>query len=176
MSEMASATSPFHPRPRQRPRTATWARRTHLELAALRGAVPCARLHARQVLWEWGLAVLNEAAELVVSELVTNAVQASAEAAARPARDDAGPGGLLVPTVWLWLTSDGREVVVEAGDGSPRPPAPAAPGQDEEGGRGLLLVETLSQAWGYYVPAEEPDADGLKKAARKIVWALFTQP
>jgi anti-sigma regulatory factor (Ser/Thr protein kinase) len=171
MSEMASATPPFHHRLRQRPRTGTWARRTHLELGALRGAVPCARLHTRLVLWEWGLSGLDEAAELVVSELVTNAVQASVEAA-RPGLDDGEPAG--VPGVWLWLTSDGREVVVEVGDGSPRPPVPAAPDRDEEGGRGLLLVETLSQAWGYYFPADEPDADGPIKAARKIVWALFT--
>src|SRR3981081_1170972 len=143
MSEMAAATPPF----RQRPRTGTWARRTHLELGALRGAVPSARLHARQVLWEWGLSDLNEAAELVVSELVTNAVQASVEAA-RPGLQDAGWTG--VPAVWLWLTSDGRQVVVEVGDGSPRPPVPAAPDRDEEGGRGLLLVETPSQAGGYY--------------------------
>jgi anti-sigma regulatory factor (Ser/Thr protein kinase) len=172
MSEMASATPPFHHPRRQRPRTGTWARRTHLELGALRGAVPCARLHTRQVLWEWGLSGLNEAAELVVSELITNAVQASVEAARRDL-DDGEPAG--VPGVWLWLTSDGREVVVEVGDGSPRPPVPAAPDRDEEGGRGLLLVETLSQAWGYYFPADEPDADGPEKAARKIVWALFTR-
>lgn len=168
---MASATPPFHHRLRQRPRTGTWARRTHLELGALRGAVPCARLHTRQVLWEWNLSGLDEAAELVVSELVTNAVQASVEAA-RPALDEGEPAG--VPSVWLWLTSDGREVVVKVGDGSPRPPVAAAPDRDEEGGRGLLLVETLSRAWGYYFPADEPDADGPEKAARKIVWALFT--
>jgi anti-sigma regulatory factor (Ser/Thr protein kinase) len=173
MSEMGPVTPPFHHRRPQWPRTGTWARRTHLELGALPGAVPCARLHARQVLWEWRLSDLNEAAELVVSELVTNAVQASVEAA-RPGLDDSEPA--RVPAVWLWLTSDGRQVVVEVGDGSPRPPVPADPERDEEGGRGLLLVETLSQAWGYYFPADEPDADGAKKAAQKIVWALFTRP
>jgi anti-sigma regulatory factor (Ser/Thr protein kinase) len=171
MSEMGSATPPFQHR--QRPRTGAWARRTHLELGALRGAVPCARLHARQVLWEWRLSGLNEAAELVVSELVTNAVQASVEAA-RPGLDEGEPAS--VPAVWLWLTSDGRQVVVEVGDGSPRPPVPAAPERDEESGRGLLLVETLSQAWGYYFTADEPDVEGANKAARKIVWALFTRP
>lgn len=168
---MASATPPFHHRLRQRPRTGTWARRTHLELGALRGAVPCARLHTRQVLWEWNLSGLDEAAELVVSELVTNAVQASVEAA-RLGLAEGEPAG--IPGVWLWLTSDGREVVVKVGDGSPRPPVAAAPDRDEEGGRGLLLVETLSRAWGYYFPADEPDAEGPEKAARKIVWALFT--
>jgi hypothetical protein len=33
---------------------AQWPLRSFLELGALPGAVPYARLHARQVLWEWG--------------------------------------------------------------------------------------------------------------------------
>src|SRR6266851_4336851 len=32
----------------------SWQLRTLLGLAALPSAVPCARLHVRQVLWEWG--------------------------------------------------------------------------------------------------------------------------
>jgi len=31
-----------------------WPLRSYLELGALPSAVPCARLHAKQVLWEWG--------------------------------------------------------------------------------------------------------------------------
>jgi hypothetical protein len=50
--------------------------RSQLELGALASAVPCARLHARQVLWEWGAGELAETAELLVSELVTNGVKA----------------------------------------------------------------------------------------------------
>jgi hypothetical protein len=38
---------------------------------------PCARLHARVVLDKWGLSIV-EATELIVSELVTNAVTVSA--------------------------------------------------------------------------------------------------
>jgi hypothetical protein len=34
---------------------ARWPLRSALDLGALPGAVPCARLHARQVVWEWGL-------------------------------------------------------------------------------------------------------------------------
>jgi hypothetical protein len=37
------------------PLAARWPLRTFLELGALPGAVPCARLHARNVLGEWGL-------------------------------------------------------------------------------------------------------------------------
>ena len=32
-----------------------WPLRSYLELGALPTAVPCARLHARHLLWEWGL-------------------------------------------------------------------------------------------------------------------------
>ena len=32
-----------------------WPLRSSLELGALPAAVPCARLHARQLAWEWGL-------------------------------------------------------------------------------------------------------------------------
>jgi hypothetical protein len=55
-----------------------WPLRTFMELGALAGAVPCARLHARQVLWEWAVtAELRENSEQVVSELISNAVSAS---------------------------------------------------------------------------------------------------
>lgn len=52
-------------------------RRSSLLLGALPSAVPCARLHTRQVLWEWSLSEVAEVAELLLSELVTNAVQAA---------------------------------------------------------------------------------------------------
>ena len=57
--------------------TGAWALRSFLELGTLPGAVPCARLHARLVLREWELTVLSEDIELLVSELVTNGLQAS---------------------------------------------------------------------------------------------------
>ena len=45
---------------RAAPFAAQWPYRSFLELGALAGAVPCARLHARLVLLEWGLAALSE--------------------------------------------------------------------------------------------------------------------
>ena len=54
-----------------------WSLRSYLDLGVLPGAVPCARLHARQMLWEWGLTSLSEDVELLVSDLVTNAVRVS---------------------------------------------------------------------------------------------------
>jgi hypothetical protein len=45
-------------------------RRSSLLLGALPSAVPCARLHARQVLWEWGLSEVAEIAELLLTGTV----------------------------------------------------------------------------------------------------------
>jgi hypothetical protein len=171
MSEMAAASPPFHRRPQLRPMTSTWGLRTHLELGALRGAVPCARLHTRHVLWEWQLSDLDESVELIVSELVTNAVQASAGLSSQLPGYEAENMGL--PCVWLWLTSDGHQVMIEVGDSSPRTPVPAETEHDVEGGRGLLLVETVSERWGYNFPADEDD--GQRKNIQKVVWALITR-
>lgn len=55
-----------------------------LELAALPTAIACARLHAVNVLHEWGLRNLADDAALVVSELMTNALNASVAMDDRP--------------------------------------------------------------------------------------------
>jgi anti-sigma regulatory factor (Ser/Thr protein kinase) len=126
-----------------------WPLRSFLELGAYPGAVPCARLHARAVVWEWGLG-LGEAAELVVSEIATNAVQASPLA---------GQPGL----VRLWLLSDGRRLLILVWDASPYPPVPAHhdQGQFQESGWGLMLVDSLSDRWSWYAAPEG-----------KVVWAM----
>jgi anti-sigma regulatory factor (Ser/Thr protein kinase) len=152
--------------------TSSWALRTHLELGALQGAVPCARLHARHILWEWDLSDLDESVELIVSELVTNAVQASAGLSSQlPGYEHESLG---LPPVWMWLTSDGRQIMVEVGDSSPRTPVSSNTELDVEGGRGLLLVDTVSECWGYYFPADEDD--GQRKNIQKIVWAVIARP
>jgi anti-sigma regulatory factor (Ser/Thr protein kinase) len=118
------------------------------------GAVPCARLHTRQVLWEWGLSGLAGDTELLVSEMVTNAVAASRSL------------GRIVP-VRLWLLADKAQVMILVWDGCPRPPAPV-PGirEDAESGRGLLLVEALSERWGWYYPQGQGTGG-------KTTWALI---
>lgn len=132
-----------------------WPLRDAVELGPLPGAVPsavpCARLHARQALREWGLTHLTEDAELLVSELVTNAVAAAADAD-------------QIPPVRIWLLADGTRVLILVWDVSPRPPVPVNAGQDCESGRGLLLVEAISQQWDWYRPV---DTDG------KVVWAAL---
>jgi anti-sigma regulatory factor (Ser/Thr protein kinase) len=76
------------------------------------------------------------AAELLVSELVGNAVRHS-----RAGEDD--------DAVVLRVTVDGRVLRVELDDGSEHLPAVADDrGQAAESGRGLLLVEELAASWG----------------------------
>jgi len=138
-----------------------WPLRSYLELGALPTAVPCARLHARHLVWEWGLNGLAESTELLVSEIVTNAVQATA------GREDQ-------TAVCLRLSSDNARVLIEVWDADPQPPAPKDLGEDgtpdpqEEGGRGLFLVAALSTRWDWYL-TQEPTG--------KVVWCeLSAEP
>ena len=127
-----------------------WPLRDFIELGPLPGAVPCARLHSRQLMWEWGLASLSESVELLVSELVTNAIKASRSV------------GRITP-VRLWLRADKTQVLILVWDASLQEPARMNMSGDAEGGRGLLLVETISDRWDWYFPQE---------AGGKVVWAL----
>jgi hypothetical protein len=137
---------------------AQWPLHTFLELGALAGAVPCARLHARHVLWEWGLAGLADSTELLVSEMITNGVQASR--------------AMTQAAVRLWLVSDRARVVILAWDASPQPPVPADPRADSENGRGLLLVDAISERWGWYLPDQQPGTD-IPAQRGKVVWAIM---
>ena len=145
--------------PRAVQAVATWPLSSCLELRALPTAVPCARLHARQVLWEWGLDALAETAELMVSEIVTNAVRASAglTTGQYPGQRLAG----MTP-VRLWLTSDRNCVMIQVWDADHRMPIRQEAGPEAENGRGLLLVDRLSAEWGSYVP---------ERSSGKVVWA-----
>jgi anti-sigma regulatory factor (Ser/Thr protein kinase) len=121
--------------------------RTFLVLGSLPTAVPCARLHARQVLWEWGVPVDAEIAELLVSELITNGLKASWATGWNP-------------PVWLRMAASTSSLRIEVWDGNEQPPAPpelddGVPDLDQEGGRGLFLVDALSQGWGWY-PTRDP--------------------
>jgi anti-sigma regulatory factor (Ser/Thr protein kinase) len=131
-----------------------WPLQSFLELGALPGAVPSARLHTRQIVFEWGLAPLERSAELVVSELVTNAVIASQ------------PGERAQP-VRLWLLSDMAHVLILVHDASAHPPVLLPADSGSERGRGLVLVDAVSEQWGWYSPSE---TDG------KVVWALIGAP
>src|SRR5260370_12555062 len=118
---------------------AEWPLHSFVELGARRGAVRGGRLQARKVLWEWGLTHLSESVELLISELITNAIKAS-QSAER-----------ILP-VRLSLLSDGQRVLIQVWDANPQPPVRVDANDDAESGRALLLVETLSEQWDWYVP------------------------
>lgn len=137
----------------------------HLEMTAWPGAVTVARHHARQVLWDKGFKELIEPAELLVSELVTNAVRISGgldePGAVRPGAVRPAAG-----VIRLWVSVEPDSVLVLVWDASPATPERQSPAPDAESGRGLLLVEMLSRAWGSFELESEPG---------KVVWALLCQ-
>jgi anti-sigma regulatory factor (Ser/Thr protein kinase) len=107
---------------------------------------------------EWNLAAMAETVELVVSELMSNALVASTHPDGRP-RYENGNG---LPHVYLRLSSNRLRILIEVGDQSPQRPMPKTAGPDDESGRGLMLVEALCERWDWAVP---PGWVG------KVVWA-----
>ena len=133
-----------------------WPLRDTLILGGLADAVPAARAHLRQLLSGWGQAELGPDASVVVSELVTNSVAASADLR------------LAAAPVLVWLGSDSQCVLLAVADASPRPPVRLSLEPEAEGGRGLALVETLSSRWGWHLTG----IAGLMK----VVWAEWHLP
>ncbi|GHA72155.1 SpoIIE family protein phosphatase [Streptomyces termitum] len=88
-----------------------------------------ARRLARRALARWGLEELTDSVELLISEVVTNAVRY----AERPV------------TLRLLKTDVLR---CEVGDDSPQLPRQRRARETDEGGRGLFLVNRLARRWG----------------------------
>ncbi|GAA3782472.1 SpoIIE family protein phosphatase [Streptomyces chiangmaiensis] len=91
--------------------------------------VAITRQYAVEQLADWGLGEIAYVTELVVSELVTNAIRY---------------GG---PPIQLRLIRD-RSLICEVSDGSSTSPHLRRAHAFDEGGRGLLLVAQLTQRWG----------------------------
>ncbi|MEV7215404.1 SpoIIE family protein phosphatase [Kitasatospora cineracea] len=89
-----------------------------------------ARKLAAAKLTEWGLEEASFVTELVVSELITNAVRYG------------------LPPIGLRLIRDGALLICEVSDGSSTAPHLRRAHNDDEGGRGLLLVAQLCRNWG----------------------------
>jgi anti-sigma regulatory factor (Ser/Thr protein kinase) len=99
-------------------------------LTARPTAVAQARDLIRDRLLAWGLQGMADVVELLVSELVTNAL-----------RYGIAPYGLR-------MTRDAHNVLVEVSDGNPTVPRLRTAHTGDEGGRGLHLVDELSSDWG----------------------------
>ena len=98
-----------------------------------------------------GLNSLVESAELLMSELVTNAVNATGQPGQTVSVNLAGAGT---------GTGTGARVLIEVWDGDAQPPGPREPGEAGPGD-GVLLVPALSSRWDWY-PTQDP--------AGKVVW------
>jgi Histidine kinase-like ATPase domain len=116
-----------------------------------------ARAHVHAVLPAWHQAGLADDTAAVVSELVTNAVQASTT----PTGEPAYTGGRIA-VVRLRLLGDGQRVLAEVWDQAPGFPVPRRAGSGDENGRGLQLVNALTRGrWGWQPVGSQS----------KIVWA-----
>lgn len=124
-----------------------------LVVSALPTAPSRARELSRFQLAEWGLRDLSDAADVVVTELVTNAVQAC---------ERHGPSA----RVTVLLSVSGDRVRIEVSDPDPSLPTPNDDaGLLDESGRGLYLVDAMSGGrWGAHPCPEEG----------KVVWAELT--
>ncbi|WP_333776018.1 SpoIIE family protein phosphatase [Streptomyces sp. IBSBF 3136] len=116
-------------------RVASW------EVPADPSAVGRVRAEATRQVMAWGLAELAMTTELIVSELVTNAVRYAA------------------PPIRLRLLRDAR-LTCEVADGSSTAPRLRHARSTDEGGRGLYLVARLTHRWGVRYTAEG-----------KVIWA-----
>ncbi|MEE4595773.1 ATP-binding protein [Streptomyces sp. DSM 41524] len=124
---------------------------SNLQLACLPSAVAWARRHTRSVLTTWAIGqTTTDIAELLVSELVTNAVRATGY-------DDTTTvltytQRAQVERCSLTLQRGNGRLLIEVADSSRQPPVRRDAPEDEEHGRGLTLVERLSLRWSYYYP------------------------
>ncbi|MEV0276814.1 ATP-binding protein [Streptomyces sp. NPDC050610] len=133
-------------------------------------AVRAARRFTRSTLQQWDLFDLFDDLALTVSELVTNALRYGVPAE-RPAPAAANVVRLTrdyEPPVRLHLMRWTSRLVCAVRDPSEESPVAGEAGTAEECGRGLFLVNSLSDSWGWH-----PLAGHLRG---KVVWALFRLP
>ena len=133
-----------------------------LTLAAVPTAVGCSRQLIRLGLNRWGLAPIADDAELVVSELTTNAVQATGLVNTDAKWSDLRDLAVIHVRLLLFETN----IVIEVWDRDPAAPVPQNVTGDDEGGRGLLIVTMLSAKWNWF-PAPQ---------GGKVVWAELPIP
>jgi anti-sigma regulatory factor (Ser/Thr protein kinase) len=114
-----------------------------IELKATPTAADDARHFATSTLHDWNFGQLADSVRLIVSELTTNALVH-------------GAGETLTVTL-SHAAPRLRVAVTDHGGGIP---VPRIPRDDEESGRGLLIVGALSAAWGM-----------VSESGGKTVWA-----
>jgi len=97
--------------------------------------VRAARQWTRETLEDWQLITPTRTIEQLVSELLTNSIEHA-----------------RTTSVGVCLTSTDRTVLIEVSDSDAvRLPTRKSPSLDDTSGRGLLIVEELSDRWGVQV-------------------------
>lgn len=115
-------------------------------------SVAAARGFARSTLQRWGLASRDDDVTIVVSELLSNAL--------RHARPQPGGWPVRLGLLELWPSA---AVLCAVADPSPAAPVLGQAGSMDESGRGLHVVDELSDRWGYTTTGHRG----------KVVWAAF---
>jgi anti-sigma regulatory factor (Ser/Thr protein kinase) len=128
-----------------------WPLHAALDLGALPTAPGCGRAWTSQILREWQLTQLTDSAQLIASELLANASLTGRR--------------LDRPAIRLTLLSDGEQLLILVRDFDPGAPVPRDASEGDESGRGLMLVQAISDQWGWC-----PLADG---TPGKWVWAVL---
>ncbi|MBM9507808.1 ATP-binding protein [Actinacidiphila acididurans] len=126
-----------------------------IKVGAVPSAAAMARIFVRQALRTWNLDRLGDDAELVVSELVTNAVKATEAASSA-----LGMYGMAADMVVIEIAAHDDTLRIAVEDSSRQRPALQVVDGDAEGGRGLFLVEALCIRW-----------DALLLDNGKVTWA-----
>jgi anti-sigma regulatory factor (Ser/Thr protein kinase) len=116
------------------PTRPTVQRLTRISLTAGPAAAAEARSQVRAAVDAWDVPADSSVAALLTSELVTNAIAHQ-------------PG----ETIMLVITCAGDQLRVDVHDTSWAVPVLVDAPADAEAGRGLVLVDSLSTAWGFYL-------------------------
>jgi hypothetical protein len=123
-------------------------------LSPLPESVKVGREFTRVTLREWGMAAAIDLAELVVSELLTNALRHGIPSARRIVEEC---------PILLKLLGQAPYLMCMVSDPGTKIPVLREPGPFAESGRGLNVVETCCVRWGWHL------LDG----GGKVVWALL---
>jgi hypothetical protein len=121
-------------------------------------SISTARAFAVRTMHKWGADYRGNDAAAVVTELMTNALRHGL-----PQLDEGSQASSAWP-IRVGLADPGPYVICAVADPSAEAPAPRRPDWHEEAGRGLLVVASLSDQWGF---CTAPDGQG------KVVWAAF---
>ena len=123
-----------------------------------------ARRFVRDVLTCWGLEALADDAEMIVDELVVNAVLHGTRAGMT--RGGPAPGSAGMTVLRLCVLRRTGEVMLAVVDSGNETPMPRRPDWGGESGRGLQIVSALSHVWGWSPIAGHG----------KAVWAVLRDP